>query len=147
MNNGVEMILQRMKTHPEEFEGESGRWSRIMSMYGKFFTKEETNLLENAIHELRRDEFTRKVMEELLREQEPTVKYEWWNRHQDNWGSSTLSLQEQVLKDREKAFEEMYKDELHKLMLEERETMTKAEKNKSKMQQLLQNVTKKKQVY
>lgn len=148
MNDGVKMVLERMKTHPEEFYGEESRWSYVMSRYEKFFTQQEKNHLENAITELRRGEFTAKVMEKLLEEpvkldSEFTIR----TTGRDPWGSSTLSIQEQVLADKQRLFEDAYKDEVRKLMQQQLNNQSKAEKNKSKMRQLLQAVTKKKQVY
>lgn len=152
MNNGVEMILERMKTHPEEFEGEQGRWSRMMSVYEKFFTQEEKNLLQNAILQLRRDEFTKKVMEKLLEEPKRTEhsvdSYSYDTGGRSFWTEpTTLSIQEQVLKTQSDAMRQHIDSEMRKQMQEIYDNQPKAKKNKSKMEQLLQAVTKKKQVY
>lgn len=96
MNDGVKIVLERMKTHPEEFYGEESRWSYIMSRYEKFFTQEEKNHLENAITELRRGEFTARVMQKLI-EEEPTPvaidsdTYTLKTAGRDPWGSITLN--------------------------------------------------------
>ena len=71
MNDGVELILERMKTHPEEFYGEENRWSYLMDSYEKFFTEHEKDMLINAIYDMRRKEFTQRVMEKLLEETKP----------------------------------------------------------------------------
>ena len=93
MNDGVKMVLERMKTHPEEFYGEESRWSYIMSRYEKFFTQLEKNHLENAITNLRRGEFTARVMEKLLEEPVKLDKetYTFQTAGRDPWGSVTLN--------------------------------------------------------
>ena len=71
MNDGVELILERMKTHPEEFYGEENRWSYLMDSYEKFFTEHEKDMIVRAIYDMRRKEFTQLVMEKLLEETKP----------------------------------------------------------------------------
>jgi hypothetical protein len=149
MNDGVKILVDRMQTHPEEFYGHYNRWTEIINNFEKFFNANERALINGALTNLRREEFTQIVMQEILREptmvERESVTFRVQGR--DPWGSSTLQIQEQALAEKQKMFEELYRDEINKLKAQNQVTKTKAEKNKTKMQQLLQNVTKKRQVY
>ena len=149
MNDGVKILLDRMQTHPEEFYGHYNRWTEIIDKFEKFFNTSERALINGALTNIRREEFTQIVMQEILRE--PTMVENELARFRtqgrDPWGSSTLQIQEQALADKHKMFEELYRDEINKLKQQRYATQTKAEKNKSKMEQLLQAVTKKKKAY
>ena len=153
MIQGMEILLDRMKTHPEEFlrdySGSLNKWDRLIDHYRHVLTNEEMKAYNNAKHELERQQFTSNVLETLLAEPSQLAPEITMFRTQgrDPWGSTTLQLQDQVLADKQKMFEELYRDEINKLKAQNQVTKTKAEKNKSKMQQLLQNVTKKRQVY
>jgi uncharacterized protein YeaO (DUF488 family) len=153
MIQGMEILLDRMKTHPEEFvqdfSGLPNKWDRLIDHYRHVLTNEEMKAYNNAKHELERQKFTSNVLETLLAEPvniDPNT-YTFNTVGRDPWGSTTLQLQDQVLADKQKMFEELYRDEINKLKAQNQVTKTKAEKNKTKMQQLLQNVTKKRQVY
>jgi hypothetical protein len=139
MNDGVKMVLERMKTHPEEFYGEESRWSYVMSRYEKFFTQEEKNHLENAITNLRRGEFTARVMEKLLEEPVKLDKetYTFQTTGRDPWGSSTLQLHQKAHSD----YLDAYKQELSKQIREEQlklaaEAFKKEIKNKSPFEKI-----------
>lgn len=139
MNDGVKMVLERMKTHPEEFYGEESRWSYIMSRYEKFFTQLEKNHLENAITELRRGEFTARVMEKLLEEPVKLDKetYTFQTAGRDPWGSSTLQIHQKAHSD----YLDAYQQELSKQIREEQlklaaEAYKKEMKNKSPFEKI-----------
>jgi hypothetical protein len=72
MNDGMKIILERMKTHPEEFADSDNpfaydsKWTRLIHQYEKNLPKEDMELFKEAIDEMRQAEFTAKVMEELL---------------------------------------------------------------------------------
>jgi hypothetical protein len=96
MNDGVKILLERMKTHPEEFvdawnEG-SSKWSGLLGYYDNVLTPEEKKAIQEGMLKLKRDTFTRIVMEKLLEEPvkiDPdtfTIK----TAGRDPWGSSTL---------------------------------------------------------
>jgi hypothetical protein len=94
MNDGVKILLERMQTNPEEFHGEHNRWSEVINKFEKFFNVSERALINGALTNIRREELTRIVMQELLRESTPvevspstfTIK----TAGRDPWGSSTL---------------------------------------------------------
>lgn len=72
MNDGMKIILERMKTHPEEFTDSdnpfayNGKWTGLIHKYEANLPKEDLDAFKNAIDEIRQAEFTAKVMEELL---------------------------------------------------------------------------------
>jgi hypothetical protein len=67
MNDGVRILLERMQTHPEEFHGEHNRWSDVINTYEKFFNVTERALINGALTNIRREELTSIVMQELLK--------------------------------------------------------------------------------
>jgi hypothetical protein len=94
MNDGVKILLERMKTHPEEFYGSYNRWTEVIERFEKFFHANERALINGALTNIRREEFTQIVMNELLHEPTPievdpdtfTIK----TAGRDPWGTSTL---------------------------------------------------------
>lgn len=78
MNEGVQLILKRMESNPEEFMGEAGsngdygRWDRlvraVLENSAAIFTPAEENAMRTAALKLRRDKFTAKVLEIITRD-------------------------------------------------------------------------------
>jgi len=67
MNDGVALLLERMKTHPEEFESNViGKWSHIINSYKQYLEEEDCKALDAGINALMQQHFTEKVMEELV---------------------------------------------------------------------------------
>lgn len=64
MNEGVRILLERIKTHPEEFM-KGGRWINLLSEYTEYIP-EELKPITEEVRKLVKDEFTRDVMKELL---------------------------------------------------------------------------------
>jgi hypothetical protein len=65
MNDGVAMLLERMKTHPDEFV-DGGKWAHIMNKHEDFLDAEDRQALTNGLNKLMQQRFTEKVMEELV---------------------------------------------------------------------------------
>lgn len=72
--SGVETLLERMNTHPEEFfeSGEKrGRWSFMYKDYFKdSMTESEKGRLHEALRKVRRLEFDALVVKELMKEEQ-----------------------------------------------------------------------------
>jgi hypothetical protein len=72
MNAGVEIILERIKTHPEEFctkgggKLANGKWSRVLENYGGHLEQEDINALNEAIDKVQQEYFTEEVMTILI---------------------------------------------------------------------------------
>ena len=66
MLTGVEILLERMKTNPEEFvEGGFSKWSRVINGGWDILTAEEQKALQDAINEAKREHFNGEVMKVL----------------------------------------------------------------------------------
>jgi hypothetical protein len=74
MNDGMKIILERMKTHPEEFKYgtknifslDESKWLPLIKEYEDSLPKEDMKAFKEAIDVMRQEQFTAKVMEELL---------------------------------------------------------------------------------
>jgi hypothetical protein len=83
MNEGVQILLERMKTHPEEFtpeyDGGVTKWGNAIGQYRTYLTAEDNKALDDAWKQTVREEmqrrFTQAVMEELV---DPKVEKEQW---------------------------------------------------------------------
>ena len=67
MNDGVAMLLERMKTNPEEFDvGYSTKWNQLINAYKELLEPEDQQTLTEGLKKLMQQRFTEKVMEELI---------------------------------------------------------------------------------
>jgi hypothetical protein len=66
MLTGVEILLERMKTNPEEFiEGGLSKWSRVIDAGWEVLNEEERNALQDGMRTAKRDHFNGEVMRVL----------------------------------------------------------------------------------
>ena len=66
MLTGVEILLERMKTNPEEFiEGGPSKWSQVMNNAWDILTEQERKALEDGAKEAKREHFNGEVMRVL----------------------------------------------------------------------------------
>jgi hypothetical protein len=76
MLTGVEILLERMKSNPEEFiEGGFSKWSRVLDSGWAVMTAEEQKALQDGINEAKREHFNGEVMRVLAdgHDDEPLV--------------------------------------------------------------------------
>ena len=67
MNDGVAMLLERMKTNPEEFDvGYSTKWNQLINAYKELLEPEDQQTLTEGLKKLMQHRFTERVMEELI---------------------------------------------------------------------------------
>ena len=66
MNDGVALLLERMKTHPEEFGVRDAKWSSLINSYIMHLEKEDRDALNEGMDKLMQQRFTEKIMEELI---------------------------------------------------------------------------------
>lgn len=74
MNDGVKLLLERIKTHPEEFVAFSSgkdrfyesRWRALLEQYGHFLHPDDYTVLKDAMNEIMAEKFTEAVMKELM---------------------------------------------------------------------------------
>lgn len=80
MNEGVKLLLERIKTHPEEFM-KGGRWTYLLSEYNEYIS-EELRPITEEVRGLISQEFTKEVMKELLHAEEQS---------DEKWADSVLT--------------------------------------------------------
>ena len=75
LSSGVETLIKRMQTNPEEFFGDAKRWSFMFREHFRdVMTEAEKGAIHQGMKEVRRIEFDVLVVKELLRdEQEQTM--------------------------------------------------------------------------
>lgn len=68
MNDGVAMLIERMKTHPEEFAGEGivSKWDVLINEYRDVLDVLDVKKLDSARRVLLQERFTQEVMKELI---------------------------------------------------------------------------------
>jgi len=73
MNDGVKLLLERIKTHPEEFVhtghgffGANGRWHMLVQSYENYLDPQDRQTLLKAMNEVMAEKFTEAVMKELM---------------------------------------------------------------------------------
>ena len=92
LNQGVQIILNRMKTNPEEFFDEGGRWRWIFKdTLREVLTEIEKAALFEGLREVRRAEITAKAAATVLRademneRDEEAARYEQANSKLPAW--------------------------------------------------------------
>jgi len=68
MNSGVEILLARMETHPEEFFRDS-RWRHIIADFSHDLETEDFKALDEGLRKCRQSEFTGIVFQRLVNEE------------------------------------------------------------------------------
>ena len=74
MNQGIEILLARMESHPDEFYNlhlpsyRSSRWGSLLdeAIKGKFTTEEERTALQDKLSSIQGESFTMAVLKELM---------------------------------------------------------------------------------
>lgn len=70
MNKGIEILLARMESNPDEFMGVNNKWVNLIESHEDYMTDEDRKALFAKLHELRMGKFTEHVMKKLLEEQD-----------------------------------------------------------------------------
>jgi hypothetical protein len=87
MNEGVKILLERMKTNPEEFI-DGGKWASLLNRYKDFLDEEDCKAITDKINTLMQQRFTEDVMKELLApEEDDSLGKPWYS----NVTSATFS--------------------------------------------------------
>lgn len=120
MLTGVEILLERMKTNPEEFvEGGYSKWSRVLDAGWSVMTTEEQKALQDAMNEAKREHFNGEVMRVLAQGHDDHLMAEGYSQNlaksmmatKNAVASSIIAPQsmiEQVKETLEKQFDEAY---------------------------------------
>lgn len=78
MNEGVKILLERMKTNPEEFTTQE-KWGHLIQSHKMFLNAEDAKALGDALDGLMQQRFTEKVMKELLAPEEDDNLGKWFS--------------------------------------------------------------------
>ena len=120
MLTGVEILLERMKTNPEEFvEGGYSKWTRVLDAGWSVMTTEEQKALQDAMNEAKREHFNGEVMRVLAQGHDDHLMAEGYSQNlaksmmatKNAVASSIIAPQsmiEQVKETLEKQFDEAY---------------------------------------
>ena len=69
MNTGIQILIERMKTNPEEWAAMTtrgrGKWEAVIVDYWDYLTEEDQNAYKAARNVLLQEQFTEVVMKEL----------------------------------------------------------------------------------
>lgn len=114
MLTGIELMLKRMETHPEEFVGVNGgcskEWYAVVTPVIPYLTDDEREALNTALGKAYRDHFNGQVMkkmagESVMSERERQYAEDYYGRslvdHLNGTSASTLGAQ--VIKARPQA--------------------------------------------
>ena len=108
MLTGLDILLSRMKTNPEEFlyggavpiEGEvfGGKWADLISYAWRVANEEERQALDEARKEFYRDDFNERVMKRLAGEEvkQETSPYIVKQQGQPHWTDPRMAMQGQI---------------------------------------------------
>lgn len=70
MNKGVEMLISRMQSNPDEFKpygvGGGGKWERLLNDWASCIDEEDMKSFRTALRETHQKLFTQQVMKYLL---------------------------------------------------------------------------------
>jgi len=108
MLTGLDILLSRMKTNPEEFlyggavpiEGEvfGGNWADLISYAWRVANEEERQALDEARKEFYRDDFNERVMKRLAgEEQEQRPETYTYKPYATGWSDPRAQLQNAAL--------------------------------------------------
>ena len=89
MIEGIKILLERMKTNPEEFTA-SKKWDILIDRYRHVLTNEEVKAYNDARHELERQKFTEQVLELLLADKDVDDSFVYNTVGRSAWDSPTL---------------------------------------------------------
>ena len=100
MNQGVQILLDRMDTNPEEFDDYTGKWGDIIGAvharksipeaHSKdaplpFLTDPEVNALYEKLEDVRRENFTSDVLRRLADTPKEITQQELWDKLDGLW--------------------------------------------------------------
>lgn len=75
MLNGIQILVERMRTHPDEFNID-GRWVDFIVGIDKHLTDEERNALKQGYKDMARDHFNGLILKELSGEEVDAIDIE-----------------------------------------------------------------------
>ena len=118
--HGLEILIERMQTHPHEFTHE-GKWTEILTAVDKHLTSEERAALKQGFADMARGMFNEAVLKGIANE---PVEFDMIEIIQHSYDSVlTYPLERQRAIEREKKEEYMRQIELEKLQMQRQHAM------------------------
>ena len=102
MLTGLEILIARMKDHPDEFLMHR-KWDELINEFGGYFTEEELNAYKAARSEMMRDLFNEAVLKRLAGEEDDsgvrpsTMKYGAQERYSQGWTDPRAMLGQSLM--------------------------------------------------
>jgi hypothetical protein len=107
---GVQIILKRMKSNPDEFKEEFGPWRRLVDsvlsykkggdyddrQYLKSLTEAEIEALHKVFLPIARQQFDSWVMKQVLAEPEETLRFKATERYSHGWNDPRMLAQNAI---------------------------------------------------
>ena len=94
MNEGVKILLARMKTNPEEFIDGLGirmsKWGLLIVQFKEYLDKADIEAIEEAYKPVMQQHFTEMVMKELLAPEDDSLGKPWYSNVSSATFSATL---------------------------------------------------------
>ena len=91
ISNGVNIVLARMDTHPEEFWGECEKWRFIYKEYFRdAMTEVQKGQIFEKIKQIRMEEFNHMVFATLTEEEEKEEDEDGWTPSTGVFGSAPM---------------------------------------------------------
>lgn len=66
MENGVKILLERMKTNPEEFVARGNKWMQLIMQYKEYLSEYDRELLLDALRPILVERFNEDVLKTLV---------------------------------------------------------------------------------
>lgn len=83
MNDGVKILLERMKTNPEEFGGVHSKWNRVISDHIAFLEEDDRKAITKGIDEIMQQRFSEEVIKTLIA---PEEEQDWVSEMMESKG-------------------------------------------------------------
>jgi hypothetical protein len=92
MNKGIEILLERMDSNPEEFVVNAtigvNKWDRLLHNYASVLDKEDIEAYQAKLKQVAKDQFTAEVMKEILNPKPDVNPYIATGTTLGTWGST-----------------------------------------------------------
>lgn len=83
MNDGVKILLERMKTNPEEFGGVYSKWNQVISAHIAFLEEDDRKAITKGIDEIMQQRFSEEVIKTLIA---PEEEQDWASEMMESKG-------------------------------------------------------------
>lgn len=94
MNKGIEILIARMESNPDEFTGTRNKWADLIERAEDFMEPEDRKALTDKFNALQMEKFTELVMKKLLEDQQE--KSEAFGNYAQALGASMQQTKNQL---------------------------------------------------